>query len=148
MKTLDEVIEKCQGYVDDVVREWDKQGCPRPFDDMVDALCYLKEYRTEKKILRDRKEHYEYWENKYYAELEKNEPLDWETLKQMEGKPVWVECNRGGHIDNGWRVILHVNRPECGCEDAMYCISAPCKKCTFQHKNLGKTWQAYRKERE
>lgn len=45
-----------------------------------DALHYLKENRT-----------LQYGYIKAMADLEDNPPLTWDELKQMEGKPVWVE---------------------------------------------------------
>ena len=140
MKTLDEVIKKCQGYVDDVAKGWDKQDCSLPYDDIMDALHYLWEYRTEQKILRDRKEHYEYWEHKYYAELEKNDPLTWDELKQMEGKPVWVEAGKFG---SHWYLIEEICQNE-----TIVCLGKFHESITLYHEDILTYWQAYRKERE
>ena len=142
MKTLSEVIERCQGYVDDVAKGWDKQDCSLPYDDMLDALHYLWEYRTEKQILSDRKEHYEYWEHKYYAELEKNDPLDWETLKTMEGKPVWFEWTGSPR----WGIVDGIYINAYGVENLVICI--PHDYLHFDKRMQGLLWQAYRKETE
>ena len=45
MKTLDEVIKKCQENVDLVDRGWWEEDCFLSHEYMVDALHYLKEYR-------------------------------------------------------------------------------------------------------
>ena len=137
MKTLDEVIEKCRGYVDDVARGWDKQDCSLPYDDMMDALHYLLEYRTEQKILSDCKEHYKYWAGRYYNEIEKNEPLTWDELKQMEGKPVWVEWQ---DHNKEWFLIDSIDKKKVVFRSqsgfGWYCI-----------RRENESWQAYRKER-
>ena len=77
----------------------------------------------------------------------KNDPLTWDELKQMEGKPVWIEEQYSfdeewyGH----WEVISSF------CDDEFVDDPDPVVYMTddeVRHKNdLGKTWQAYRKER-
>ena len=75
MKTLDEVINKfenCNHY------EFSCDGCPYLLEECdctcdPDALHYLKEYRSELS----------------------NERLSWDELKQLEGKPVWIEDDEG-----------------------------------------------------
>lgn len=140
MKTLAEVIKRLE---DDLhATEADSQLIMLFDRDVVDALHYLKEYRTEKKTLRDSKEHYEYWEHKYYAELEKNDPLSWDELKQMEGMPVWVELpefkkwglNAGTYVD----AFCHENITIKVLHDLWH----------LDKEQMGKSWQAYRKERE
>ena len=82
MKTLDEVIkaqERCGTYPNchfcflhsGPMCEWIR-----------DALQWLKGYKAHIELdrLRDKCE-------------AKNDPLTWEELKSMEGKPVWVEDN-------------------------------------------------------
>ena len=71
MKTLNEVIETAP-YVG---TEWTNN-----------ALHYLREYKDEKEELTALRA--------YWAEQQANPPLDWETLKQMEGKPVLVEWTK------------------------------------------------------
>lgn len=120
MKTLDEVIdnfekacdlerrcENCSGCLGQ------ENGCPYDGAESVpDALHYLKEYRdyrnANKTVTQDGS----------VAEAE-NEPLTWDELKQMEGKPVWVEwtkteesywCFVGEWFDDDEMRIYHIGR--------------------------------------
>ena len=134
MKTLDEVIEELQYW--DTCNEY-----PECFyDDEVtrDALNYLKEFKRisakiEKIALGDVME-----------TLEKldNPALTWEELKQMEGKPVWIEfLNDEGEWNGEWCLVESSNN--------ILCEILRCKMSWFGLRKitLGKTWQAYRKER-
>ena len=134
MKTLDEVIEELQYW--DTCNEY-----PECFyDDEVnrDALHYLKEFKRisakiEKIALGDVME-----------TLEKldNPALTWEELKQMEGKPVWIEfLNDEGEWNGEWCLVESSNN--------ILCEILRCKMSWFGLRKitLGKTWQAYRKER-
>ena len=74
-----------------------------------------------------------------------NNPLTWDELKQMEGKPVWVEV-LSDEIDlsSRWMLIARETKahslPLAYTDDIGHWI--------FGHEDkLGKTWQAYRKER-
>lgn len=88
--------------------------------------------------------------------LERNEPLSWQELKQMEGKPVWVEIKehldefdyRGKHYsfkrekESGYMFvrkvfdnILHLKRP-----NGTIFIA-------FKKDRIS-IWQSYRKERK
>ena len=135
MKTLDEVIEELQYW--DTCNEY-----PECFyDDEVnrDALHYLKEFKRisakiEKIALGDVME-----------TLEKldNPALTWEELKQMEGKPVWIEfLNDEGEWNGEWCLVESSNN--------ILCEILRCKMSWFGLRKitLGKTWQAYRKERK
>lgn len=51
MKTLDELIEKCQENVVSVNEGWDEADCFLSYDYMVDTLHYLKEYQKFRKAL-------------------------------------------------------------------------------------------------
>lgn len=81
-------------------------------------------------------------ENKYkrlLKDLEENPPLDWEQLKQMEGKPVWVE----DVFENGeWYII------ECFTDSGRFIAHDRYADDTvFKAIDMGNVWQAYRKER-
>lgn len=133
MKMLDEVIEgyeRCHGaYGTDESCEY----CPlfdicehdpqmaSPWDD--DMYHYLKEFQGLSKM----------WNDKLDKE-QKNEPLTWDELKSMEGKPVWMEEKGMLSI---WIIIGDVT------ENWLY--STDCN--AYRHEDQGKTWQAYRKER-
>ena len=136
MKTLDEVItalnmcqrcacEKCPYYDPNV------DIC----DDVAqaDALHYLKEFQGLSKM----------WNDKLDKEQE-NPPLDWETLKQMEGKPVWVEEYDAIDSTRGWRccrwmLVEFVN------DFYMDARNSDGEQYNFDKGE--ETWQAYRKER-
>lgn len=147
MKTLDEVItalnmcqrsacEKCPYYdpnvdiCDDVAQS--------------DALHYLKEFkrisaRLEKIALGNITE-----------TLEKldNPALTWDELKQMQGKPVWVEFAGGGD----WMLVVGVLKWDENqinlrmVNGRLFRISkqGESRELEYQRGN----WQAYRKERE
>jgi len=157
MKTLDEVI-------------FEAPYTPTPWE--VDALHYLKEYRSDKlQWEADRK----LWQEKglefeeakqrlieaakgfqkakaeieeissdyvalkqWWTEQQVNPPLTWDELKTMEGKPVWVEGDRG----NMWIIVGSFPRwmPNA------FADSVP--HIWWKKEYLGKTWQAYRKERK
>ena len=138
MKTLDEVIKAI-----DFCKSGDLSKCEIcPYigtcelDYAVlstDALYYLKEYRT-----------LQYGYIKAMADLEDNPPLTWDELRQMEGKPVWVE-GEFGRIWNYKSWVLIRTDPENG--DMIICIDGH-YEFAIDIDNYGDCWQAYRKERE
>lgn len=132
MKTLDEVIkayEICHASV------LSCEGCPydngeryRDSDCYIaDALHHLKEYRS--------------LQTAYItamADLEDNPPLTWDELKQMEGKPVWVEeCNGD---TKGWLLILRTNY------DVINCTTKHGNSFYLYKSSYSEKWQAYMKE--
>ena len=141
MKTLDEVIkahEICMSYPDDE-NDYCK-GCPYAEDgepkcygaDKEDALHYLKEYKAELDTTAALPDYYELVN--FWAEQQAINPLTWQELKQMEGKPVWVEDE---DCYSRWKIINGVY--DDGISFGDY----------FLNKNeFGTVWQAYRKERE
>lgn len=129
MKTLDEVIEElenlttCDGTGYSYIAD----------DDADDALHYLRGYRE---VLPE------------YAQMKldavKNDPLTWQDLKQMEGKPVWTVESTVTYDDNGierigrWNIIREVTQ-----EQIIFYIGLP------YHKSWqGIGWQVFRKERK
>lgn len=131
MKTLDEVIEAMERC--GKPHYFDCNGCPYEDDDAEvgcrsddrdeDALHYLKEYKE------------------LTAELvELNEPLSWETLKQMFRKPVWIETT----AKKGWNIIVSIDSADM---QVIHTSHRGPKLSGFSKASLGKTWQAYRKER-
>ena len=130
MKTLDEVIaelEDARVQVETGTGYWIDY---RDNDDLkADALQWLKGYKGHIELdkLRDK------------CEAE-NEPLTWDELRTMEGKPVWVvpEAEKGY-----WFVIeFFNNNPYYGGDRVCFTNDVMLNRC-----DLGKTWQAYRKER-
>ena len=126
-----------------------------------DTLHYLQEYRDHQQRLLTLCDNYgdaivecERVENKYKRMMEdpdgdhqqlqkarallqefyRNDPLDWDELKQMEGKPVWI-CMNNGFCH--WGIIDDVY------EDEIYIDGED-----YTKKNMVTVWQAYRKERD
>lgn len=116
MKTLDEVIAELE---DEKV--------------FADALHYLREYQryqnTPSRI-------------GHMAMCDENEPLTWDELKGMEGKPVWVEQMESGKAYGKW---LLVQTPPC--LDDVYMVSRYRERILLYESEMGKIWYAYRKER-
>lgn len=141
MKTLDEVIkayEICIGYY---CTNTEHDVCPYlGMSDMgcmkepeKDALYYLKEYREKHdEILKME-------EALGYCEMADNRPLTWSELKQMEGKPVWVE--EPSFFGKRWVLISGLN------SEAVFGTSIG-SMVFYTKDEQGMTWQAYRKERE
>ena len=102
-----------------------------------DALQWLKGYRAHIELdkLRDK------------CETE-NEPLSWDELRQMEGKPVWVEGNHGCIWgQKAWSLI----RLDPENDDIVICINTDNGvhyEFAIGQEDYGTDWQAYRKERE
>lgn len=124
MKTLNEVIDLMEGadFID-----WG-----------ADALHYLKAYKEDKDDLTALRA--------YWKEQHENNALTWDELRTMEGKPVWVEI-LSDEIDlsSRWMMVAQETKthslPLAYTDDMGHWI--------FGHEDkLGKTWQAYRKERE
>lgn len=167
MKTLDEVIkafEICIGYycsntehdVCPYLGESD-MGCMK--EPEKDALYYLKMYRSDMQMYAENQKH---WEDelaqkikdfgdakeRYIARLKEldigtlNEPLTWDELKAMEGKPVWIKLLGKGKWKKwkGWDVIGGFDDDDFGF--AMCTVRGD----YYYLADLGKTWQAYRKE--
>ena len=142
MKTLDEVIKakelcndhkfrchECSYYDDD-----NEVGC-RSDDLDADALHYLREYLDYQKqaetVIKD-------------AQLPdvENKALTWDELRQMEGKPVWVE----GYYPSSWCIVRGVQVNKDGTEDIVldglnHMIGIG------RDDKYGTGWQAFRKER-
>lgn len=158
MRTLDEVIKAVEEDL-----ECANVSYPETFydyDNHKDALYYLKEYRSDMQIYAANQK---LWEDelaqkikdfgdakdRYIARLKEldigtlNEPLTWDELKAMEGKPVWIELLGKGKWKKwkGWDVIGGFDDDDFGF--AMCTVRGD----YYYLADLGKTWQAYRKER-
>ena len=132
MKTLDEVIEACesQSVISGMVLE--------------DVVHYLKEYQCQVK-------NFDYDElqelRDWYAEEKLNPALSWDELRQMAGKPVWLEYNfRIGDKEfrdksKRWCIIREFEPWE-GTE-----IAITENGFVLSKREQIKDWQAYRKER-
>lgn len=156
MKSLEEVIE-----AEEICSQMDAECSRCPYKATAkgwceekdrDALHYLKVLKDISDPLKVKKNSHEITCpqcNSVIAILlpESNEPLTWDELKAMEGKPVWVEADDGKY--KGWVVVekfyslfenedldAHVNLYYFGC-------SMEYSKEMYRYY-----WQAYRKERE
>ena len=92
------------------------------------AIAYLRGYRE---ILPE------------YAQMKLdavNDPLTWDVLKGMTGEPVWIKTKRYG---SRWYLVEDTSYEEMIVFTGLYGERAP-----YFQDDLGKTWQAYRKERE
>jgi len=99
------------------------------------ALHYLKEYRDRAKELEDMRIMY----INAIAQLEDNPPLTWKQLKQMVGKPVWVEHK----LYKQWAIIQRFG------DGFDFVVFVGDELYAPEHKKcMGEEWQAYRKERE
>lgn len=146
MKTLNEVIK---------VFETGMLFSDKPYDEAFrefnsDALHYLKEYRSDKlKWEADWKSfHGFYVALKYWAEQQENPPLTWDEVKQMVGKPIWVEYN------------FRIDDKDFRDKSKRWCIVREFKPWhdteiiitengfVLSKNEQIKDWQAYRKERE
>ena len=126
MKTLDEVI-KANECCDHGEPDSRCEDCPYNgigaccAERETDALQWLKGYRAHIELdkLRDK------------CEAE-NDPLTWDELRQMEGKPVWVEpCKE-------WMLITEIET-----EPHIWLLSLD----GMDYDMSLHEWQAYRKER-
>ena len=167
MKTLDEVIRAVQhcGLVSnfDENHEYDG-GCP--YEDCSvcekkrmlgkDIIHYLMEYREITDVCHkhgitsvwghllpdpdktDKSKKLNF-DNAY-----DNDPLTWQELKQMEGKPVWVEYG----IDFQAKHWIILPEMACSYRHDRYSRDSFCLGVVrFYKDDIGKEWQAYRKER-
>ena len=134
MKTLKEVITVLDGCFLKSRKEWCIENCPYLQNDeqmcrrdvLNDALHYLKEYQTTQMSY-----------IKATADLEDNPPLTWEELRTMTGKPVWIEQEITKKWYRGWVIV------KAAADNAI--ITEP---RLFYADGYGKTWLAYRKERD
>ena len=145
MRTLSEVIE--------IASDW-----TNGFDEMSiekQMLHYLKEYRNKEMFYNQSVDHMVLMMNEhedrvamYLAEMHKNNPLTWSELKQMEGKPIWLEYN------------FQIGDKEFRDKSKRWCIIGEFKPWhdteititengfVLSKNEQVKCWQAYRKERK
>ena len=133
MKMLDEVITELKTIYDRYEAEGCfycsfQRECVGSYCYLFDALHYLKEYQTM-----------QYGYIKAMADLEDNPQLTWQELRQMEGKPVWVEQCNGD--TKRWLLILRTNY------DVITCTTKHGNSFYLYKSSYGEKWQAYRKER-
>ena len=154
MKTLDEVI-------------FEAPYSPTPWE--ADALHYLKAFRDAKNALdaerersieaycqwQDAKEKLEaqtsqmMWVDKHF-QISDNPPLTWDELKQMSGKPVWFEDKSSPYITVTSLMLIHYFYVTSTGVEGIFAHDFTGGTAQIINKDYGegKTWQAYRKEKE
>ena len=151
MKTLDEVIkaiEYCKNH------NWCNE-CPyQPYqnEDICyeeDSLHYLKELRhilDNTVWIESSKEENGYWKLPTLPETG-NDPLTWDDLKKMEGKPIWLEWladdiwSDPNHREIGtWWVVGEVRKND-------IIIAQYLDEAELCEDDLGVIWLAYSKEK-
>lgn len=134
MKTLDEVIKKyemCSSQITCSTCPYYQEICSCD----PDALHYLKEFKRYQNTP-SRNGHMALVD--YFEESQKNEPLTWDELKTMMGKPIWVKYE--GYAPD-WEVIEYIGDTKLKWGEVIE------THLSILHKeNQGKEWQAYRKE--
>lgn len=139
MKTLNEVIkafECCEhGEPDSNCEECSYAGIGSCYLEREnDALFYLKEYRLVVENCA------EALAEKYPSE---NVPLTWDELKQMKGKPIWIDAESlsigASPYWKDWYIIESFSNNE-----FMYCNDG----FEWAKEMQGRLWQAYRKEQK
>ena len=176
MKTLDEVIkaiENCLNPADKLGNCRDECPyihCCDPMGISVknDVLHYLKEYQDAKNTLdierektieaycqwKDAKEKLEaqtsqkMWvDNHFQFEISDNPPLTWDELKEMKGKPIWVEY-AADEQQTGWFLIAkNPERPTFG-KSKIFTLVREDGRFYLTISGYGKTWKAYRREKK
>lgn len=168
MKTLDEVIDDFEKACDLERRCEDcsgclgqENGCPNDGAESVpDALEYLKEYRSKQDTIAEQLAELEQ-KNDHVCELAKtvceeydrlcnrlaeeyrNEPLSWEQLKNMEGKPVWIEMG----AFKIWGLNGGVYGDAFGKEMVTFKVLHDLWRLRKEKMGDADGWQAYSKER-
>ena len=136
MRTLEKVVEGLR----------DQMGLGDPV--LADALHYLKEYQEKTdEICKLAKIMADSWElrKQTMAFEDRNEPLTWDELRSMEGKPVYVKL-LGAYesYPNASRWMLVQSDVSFG--NAWFIDRSGARYC-FYEKDMNEIWQAYRKER-
>lgn len=136
MKTLDEVITIMDGIDQTCTCCAYQHDCDETECIEKDALYYLKDLKNlqeDYNILYDK-----YWRE--YNQQQANPALAWDEVKQMIGKPLWVETDNGGL----WGILQEIRENDnaylIGVEDGLP-INIFCPRISVN------TWNVYRKER-
>ena len=139
MKSLDEVIEEMQ-LKSDVNRHYREENA-----DVLNYLVLCRNYKKQMEIVeqikqdavRQRDAHI-----KALADLKRNDPLTWDELRQMEGKPVWWMHGEVGE----WITIYRVPTLGNGNDNVIYATLCSGPEYWIWRKDMNK-FQYYRKER-
>jgi hypothetical protein len=101
-----------------------------------DALWICKEDKDDLTALRA-----------YWAEQQANPPLTWDELKQMEGKPVWVESHGDITEFTGWTIVRNALEDRVHFIFSHYDGEFLTYEMALPDVTFGKEWNVYRKER-
>ena len=142
MKTLDEVIRVLNESFGDGRYNMVPLECEPEYGE--EALRYLNEYKNTdenyKIAIAHVTEVIDYYEKMIADYLADNNPaLTWDELKQMKGKPVWVE--EPSFFGKRWVILSGMN------SEAIFGTSIG-SMVFYTKDEQGTEWQAYRKERE
>lgn len=144
MKTLDEIIKRIEIYKN----IFDKNGCFECHyreDDCIDScflenvLHYLNTIETTENLYHDAVNELSKWKDEDWKD--RCLPLTWNELKQMEGKPIWMEFtyHNPEEIYKYWTIVKYFDNDEGGAK--MITGTGVYHKC-----DIDTDWQAYRKE--
>lgn len=125
MKPLTEVIAILAEGIADV----------EAYDAIDDALYYLREYHDNYGNLIASMNHH----LRKIKELEQNDPLTWNELKEMVGKPVWMETPEWSE----WMLLNYIDQDK----SELYFRDKWGNGFSCNIRNH-LTWHAYPKERE
>lgn len=138
MKTLDEVIKALESARIQVETGYGLWVDYRDNDDLkADALHYLKLLKTHCDRVQNQIEDLR-------EEYRPNDPLTWDELRQMEGKPVWID---GSVCSSGFWAIVE-GFGESGGADYVFLCGNQFWKEDMKDDDNGLSWNAFRKERE
>lgn len=137
MKTLDEVIEILDGIDQTCTCCAYQYSCDETDCIEKTALHYLKEYQQTVRWIEIESEQFKQTVD-FIKKAAANDPLTWDELKRMEGKPVWVEAL----LYKQWAIVACVYADYIRFEGAN--LYAPEHRIYMGEDN---GWQAYRKER-
>ena len=142
MKSLDEVIEILEKVVKHDYVWFDEKTALMTIETLTDTLQYLREYQWQ--MTNPDGDHQQI--EKCRALLQdfyRNDPLSWDELKGLEGKPVWIEAESlsvgVSPLWKDWYIIKSFSN-----EEFMYCNDG----FEWAKEMQGRLWQAYRKERK
>ena len=136
MKTLDEVIAIMDGIDQTCTCYAYQHDCDEVECVEKTALYYLKTIETTENLYHDAVTELSKWKDEDWKDRQL--PLTWDELKQMKGKPVWVEIGDGS---KRWVIIRKIaDSGIVSGSDGFIGIDTA--------YGMDNTWRAYRKERE
>ena len=111
---------------------------------------YLKEYLKKQEVIRRKEIRLKQAikaELEWHTEQLLNEPLDWEELKSMIGKPVWIEWYDDGCGWCRWNILIEIYKDMFGVDKLTF-RNLIDSRLRLSQDDYGKNWIAYTKERK